>query len=170
MEAVTGRWVPRWCSQRSSPSRRSKKDTAKSGLVLRRRAPRSGAGLFRKRHRHRAFPGSTHPRARRPWKATRYAPKARVTGCANIPPTPTWNKNLSVHTAIPDLPSTAHLHILVVGDVMLDRYWHGPADRVSPEAPVPVINVPGLDRPGVLTSRPLQPGTKTGAFTPPFPI
>jgi len=43
----------------------------------------------------------------------------------------------------------AHLHILVVGDVMLDRYWHGPADRVSPEAPVPVINVQHTEhRPG----------------------
>ena len=56
---------------------------------------------------------------------------------------------MSVHTAIPDLPSVAHLHILVVGDVMLDRYWHGPADRVSPEAPVPVINVQHTEhRPG----------------------
>ncbi len=33
------------------------------------------------------------------------------------------------------------LHILVLGDVMLDRYWAGSTDRVSPEAPVPVINV-----------------------------
>lgn len=29
--------------------------------------------------------------------------------------------------------------ILVVGDVMLDRYWHGDTSRVSPEAPVPVV-------------------------------
>jgi len=56
---------------------------------------------------------------------------------------------LSVQTAIPDLPSVAHLRILVIGDVMLDRYWHGPADRVSPEAPVPVINVQQTEhRPG----------------------
>jgi len=31
--------------------------------------------------------------------------------------------------------------ILVVGDLMLDRYWHGAASRISPEAPVPVVNV-----------------------------
>lgn len=33
------------------------------------------------------------------------------------------------------------LQILVVGDVMLDRYWFGEVDRISPEAPVPVIAV-----------------------------
>lgn len=31
--------------------------------------------------------------------------------------------------------------VLVVGDVMLDRYWSGPARRVSPEAPVPIVSV-----------------------------
>ncbi|MER1966321.1 D-glycero-beta-D-manno-heptose-7-phosphate kinase [Castellaniella sp. GW247-6E4] len=31
--------------------------------------------------------------------------------------------------------------ILVVGDVMLDRYWFGEVDRISPEAPVPVVRV-----------------------------
>jgi len=31
--------------------------------------------------------------------------------------------------------------ILVVGDVMLDRYWHGEVARISPEAPVPVVHV-----------------------------
>jgi D-glycero-beta-D-manno-heptose-7-phosphate kinase len=35
--------------------------------------------------------------------------------------------------------SMALLHVVVVGDVMLDNYWWGDADRVSPEAPVPVI-------------------------------
>jgi len=34
-----------------------------------------------------------------------------------------------------------HAHILVVGDVMLDRYWYGAVDRISPEAPVPVVRV-----------------------------
>ena len=33
------------------------------------------------------------------------------------------------------------LRILVVGDTMLDRYWIGDVTRVSPEAPVPVVNV-----------------------------
>jgi len=31
--------------------------------------------------------------------------------------------------------------VLVVGDVMLDRYWFGDVDRISPEAPVPVVKV-----------------------------
>jgi D-glycero-beta-D-manno-heptose-7-phosphate kinase len=31
--------------------------------------------------------------------------------------------------------------ILVVGDVMLDRYWYGAVDRISPEAPVPVVRI-----------------------------
>ncbi|WMY95455.1 MAG: bifunctional D-glycero-beta-D-manno-heptose-7-phosphate kinase/D-glycero-beta-D-manno-heptose 1-phosphate adenylyltransferase HldE [Arsenophonus sp.] len=31
--------------------------------------------------------------------------------------------------------------VLVVGDVMLDRYWYGSTDRISPEAPVPVIRI-----------------------------
>lgn len=31
--------------------------------------------------------------------------------------------------------------VLVVGDVMLDRYWFGAVDRISPEAPVPVVRI-----------------------------
>lgn len=39
--------------------------------------------------------------------------------------------------------------LLVVGDLMLDRYWHGPTQRISPEAPVPVVKVERIeDRPG----------------------
>lgn len=33
------------------------------------------------------------------------------------------------------------VHVFVVGDVMLDRYWFGGVDRISPEAPVPVVSV-----------------------------
>ncbi len=39
------------------------------------------------------------------------------------------------------LPSYAHANILVVGDIMLDRYWSGPTSRISPEAPVPVVKI-----------------------------
>nr|WP_232243373.1 D-glycero-beta-D-manno-heptose-7-phosphate kinase [Paraburkholderia sp. SOS3] len=35
----------------------------------------------------------------------------------------------------------AHARVLVVGDVMLDRYWFGDVNRISPEAPVPVVHV-----------------------------
>jgi rfaE bifunctional protein kinase chain/domain len=39
--------------------------------------------------------------------------------------------------------------VLVVGDVMLDRYWFGEVSRISPEAPVPVVKVERTeDRPG----------------------
>ena len=31
--------------------------------------------------------------------------------------------------------------VLVVGDLMLDRYWYGNTSRISPEAPVPVVHV-----------------------------
>lgn len=34
-----------------------------------------------------------------------------------------------------------HARVLVVGDAMLDRYWFGAVDRISPEAPVPVVRV-----------------------------
>ena len=33
------------------------------------------------------------------------------------------------------------LNVLVVGDLMLDRYWKGDANRISPEAPVPIITI-----------------------------
>jgi len=35
----------------------------------------------------------------------------------------------------------AQARVLVVGDVMLDRYWFGEVERISPEAPVPVVRV-----------------------------
>ena len=39
--------------------------------------------------------------------------------------------------------------LLVVGDVMLDRYWFGEVTRISPEAPVPVVRVSRVEeRPG----------------------
>src|SRR6056300_234063 len=48
-----------------------------------------------------------------------------------------------------NLPSLANIHVLVIGDVMLDRYWQGDARRLSSEAPVPIIDVDSVsDRPG----------------------
>ena len=47
------------------------------------------------------------------------------------------------------LPDTRHARVLVVGDVMLDRYWFGEVSRISPEAPVPVVKVErSEERPG----------------------
>ena len=48
-----------------------------------------------------------------------------------------------------DLPDTSKARVLVVGDVMLDRYWFGDVSRISPEAPVPVVKVERIEeRPG----------------------
>lgn len=47
------------------------------------------------------------------------------------------------------LPSFDKARVLVVGDVMLDRYWFGDVERISPEAPVPVLKVARVEeRPG----------------------
>ena len=48
-----------------------------------------------------------------------------------------------------DIPRFDKARILVVGDVMLDRYWHGGTSRISPEAPVAVVKVQNTkDSPG----------------------
>jgi len=39
------------------------------------------------------------------------------------------------------LDKVSQVRLLVVGDVMLDRYWFGEVNRISPEAPVPVVKV-----------------------------
>ncbi len=41
----------------------------------------------------------------------------------------------------PSPEQLARARVLVVGDAMLDRYWFGAVDRISPEAPVPVVRV-----------------------------
>ena len=47
------------------------------------------------------------------------------------------------------IPKFDQVKILVVGDVMLDRYWFGVVNRISPEAPVPVLKVERVEeRPG----------------------
>lgn len=47
------------------------------------------------------------------------------------------------------LPDFSKAKVLIVGDLMLDRYWTGGTGRISPEAPVPVVNVSNTeDRPG----------------------
>ncbi|MFN3785393.1 MAG: bifunctional D-glycero-beta-D-manno-heptose-7-phosphate kinase/D-glycero-beta-D-manno-heptose 1-phosphate adenylyltransferase HldE, partial [Thiothrix sp.] len=47
------------------------------------------------------------------------------------------------------IPAFERARVLVVGDVMLDRYWSGQTSRISPEAPVPVVHVnTNEERPG----------------------
>ncbi len=43
------------------------------------------------------------------------------------------------------LPNFSDAHILVIGDIMLDRYWSGPTSRISPEAPVPVVKIGDIE-------------------------
>jgi D-beta-D-heptose 7-phosphate kinase/D-beta-D-heptose 1-phosphate adenosyltransferase len=44
-----------------------------------------------------------------------------------------------------NLPDFSTARILVIGDVMLDRYWSGQAARISPEAPVPIVKVKTIE-------------------------
>ena len=47
------------------------------------------------------------------------------------------------------IPSFRDVSVLVIGDVMLDRYWYGKTGRVSQEAPVPIVDIESSeDRPG----------------------
>ncbi len=55
---------------------------------------------------------------------------------------------------------------LVVGDLMLDRYWSGGAERVSPEAPVPVVQISEIEeRPGGAGNVALNIASLGGAVT-----
>jgi D-beta-D-heptose 7-phosphate kinase/D-beta-D-heptose 1-phosphate adenosyltransferase len=42
------------------------------------------------------------------------------------------------------VPDFSTVKILTVGDLMLDQYWFGPTSRISPEAPVPVVNITSM--------------------------
>jgi rfaE bifunctional protein kinase chain/domain len=56
---------------------------------------------------------------------------------------------MSVLPSFELIPNFDRAKVLVVGDVMLDRYWFGEVNRISPEAPVPVLKVERVDeRPG----------------------
>ena len=56
----------------------------------------------------------------------------------------TAGASFSAHRA-----AASRTRVLVVGDVMLDRYWFGEVERISPEAPVPVVRIArNEERPG----------------------
>ncbi|MFK5971540.1 MAG: bifunctional D-glycero-beta-D-manno-heptose-7-phosphate kinase/D-glycero-beta-D-manno-heptose 1-phosphate adenylyltransferase HldE [Candidatus Marithrix sp.] len=40
-----------------------------------------------------------------------------------------------------NIPKFQSAHVLIIGDIMLDRYLHGVTSRISPEAPVPIVHV-----------------------------
>lgn len=43
------------------------------------------------------------------------------------------------------IPKFDQARVLVIGDIMLDRYWHGDVARISPEAPVPVVKINNIE-------------------------
>ncbi len=47
----------------------------------------------------------------------------------------------SIMSRVPSREQMSVTQVLIVGDAMLDRYWFGNVDRISPEAPVPVVRV-----------------------------
>ena len=48
---------------------------------------------------------------------------------------------MSTQLTSAQLPDLSQARLLIVGDLMLDSYWHGSTGRISPEAPVPVVHV-----------------------------
>ncbi|BCQ51901.1 D-glycero-beta-D-manno-heptose-7-phosphate kinase [Burkholderia gladioli] len=56
-------------------------------------------------------------------------------------PNPTRAAEAAASVATVPRERLAASRVLVVGDVMLDRYWFGNVNRISPEAPVPVVHV-----------------------------
>ncbi len=44
-----------------------------------------------------------------------------------------------------NFPRFDQAKVLVFGDAMLDRYWHGTSSRISPEAPIPVVDVSSIE-------------------------
>ena len=75
-------------------------------------------------------PGASHPSRARPAAS----PRERAKGPARFS---AWRARV------------AGASVLIVGDVMLDRYWFGDVERISPEAPVPVVRIARAEeRPG----------------------
>lgn len=64
-------------------------------------------------------------------------------------PTDHFHRPVSIVTTPSTFPDFARARVLVAGDLMLDRYWTGATRRISPEAPVPVVQVEAIEeRPG----------------------
>lgn len=51
------------------------------------------------------------------------------------------NEAFQSSSETPQIPPFSQARVMVFGDLMLDRYWFGHTDRISPEAPVPVVSV-----------------------------
>ncbi len=62
-------------------------------------------------------------------------------GAPSGPAEPVPRLPLGGGVPLPSAEALARARVLVVGDAMLDRYWFGGVERISPEAPVPVVRV-----------------------------
>lgn len=66
---------------------------------------------------------------------------SRAVACQNIDPMNAKHKLIYKLSELPSEEALKNCRILVVGDVMLDKYWMGQTLRISPEAPVPVVKI-----------------------------
>ncbi|MCK4658473.1 MAG: D-glycero-beta-D-manno-heptose 1-phosphate adenylyltransferase [Phycisphaerae bacterium] len=53
----------------------------------------------------------------------------------------TWGLSFMLHDLISEVQAFGAGSVLLLGDLILDRYLHGDAERISPEAPVPILRV-----------------------------
>ncbi|MFO1268311.1 MAG: PfkB family carbohydrate kinase [Rubrivivax sp.] len=58
-----------------------------------------------------------------------------------LPPPDATSAAIAALTALKAPPAAPPPALLVIGDSMLDRYWHGAVERICPEAPVPVLHL-----------------------------
>ena len=103
------------------------------------RATRVLKSMHVRRSQHRLnkpFAGNSTVRRRAPDGARFFC--AVLTSSQQFLITFALEAGLHMSMAIPDF---SQLQVIVVGDLMLDQYWFGPASRISPEAPVPVVRV-----------------------------
>lgn len=60
-----------------------------------------------------------------------------------------WRPRYTIEIMNSTIPNFSTASVLVIGDVMLDRYWQGSTARISPEAPVPIVHITHQqERPG----------------------
>ena len=127
------------------PSARASDPRAPRGALLDRSAPAAGLDAERDARpsarpcgarRGRCTAIAARPAASRP---------STTSGNARAASAGTPIRRNGWRTCDATLPSRAdalaRARVLVVGDAMLDRYWFGAVDRISPEAPVPVVRV-----------------------------
>ena len=58
----------------------------------------------------------------------------------NLSKLTSWNSEELNKTKMKEL-DFSNYKVLIVGDVMLDKYYFGQVERISPEAPVPIVNI-----------------------------